>query len=97
MNTAENSHSVTRYAVHSSSTDPELGLGDLRVFWLASVVAMLVVIAVVALKMNGADIRIALLRSASFLAESVAGGAVHDKGAAPAMVVQSKVEPTAHN
>jgi len=96
MNTAENSHSVTRYAVHSSSTDPELGLGDLRVFWLASVVAMLVVIAVVALKMNGADIRVALLRSASFLAESVAG-AVHDKGAVPAMVVQSKMEPTAHN
>jgi len=96
MNTAENSHSVTRYAVHSSSTDPELGLGDLRVFWLASVVAMLVVIAVVALKMNGADIRVALLRSASFLAESVAG-AVHNKGAAPAMAVQSKVEPTAHN
>ena len=89
MNTAENSHSVTRYVVQGS-TDPELGLGDLRVFWLASVVAMLAVIAVVALKMNGADIRAALLRSASFLTESVAEPA---KGT---VVVQNK-GPANHN
>lgn len=89
MNTAENSHSVTRHVVQGS-TDPELGLGDLRVFWLASVVAMLAVIAVVALKMNGADIRAALLRSASFLTESVAEPA---KGT---VVVQNK-RPANHN
>ena len=95
MNIPENSQSVHRYVAHGS-TDPELGLGDPRAFWIASVVAMLVMIAVVALKMNGADIRVALLRSASFLTESISG-AVHDKSATPAVVVQGKAAPTAQN
>jgi|EndMetStandDraft_3_1072993.scaffolds.fasta_scaffold16989_3 hypothetical protein len=39
------------------STDPELGNGDLRVFWLAALIAILAVSAVVFFKMHNSNWR----------------------------------------
>lgn len=41
----------------ADSTDPELGNGDLRVFWIAALIAILAVSAVVFFKMNQSDWR----------------------------------------
>ncbi len=43
----------------------EEGLGDVRVFWLAAAIAILAVVAVVAFKMNGRDVRAALFGNMS--------------------------------
>lgn len=49
MNTSPHSSSVTQAFV---DTDPELGMYDIRVFWLAACVAIVAVLAVAYFKMG---------------------------------------------
>lgn len=58
------------------STDPELGHGDLRVFWIAALVAIFAVSAVVFFKMNQPTWRPATVAQTSIAApQAVTGGA----------------------
>ena len=51
------------YSTGASGADCE-GMGDVRVFWIAAAVAVLAVVAVVAFKLNGQDVRTTLFGNA---------------------------------
>lgn len=58
----------------ADSTDPELGNGDLRVFWLAALIAILAVSAVVFFKMNQPEWRPATVAQTSMPAQASTAG-----------------------
>jgi len=58
---------TSHYSPGMESTDPELGHGDLRVFWLAALVAILAVSAVVFFKMNRPEWRPATVAQTSMV------------------------------
>lgn len=75
------------------STDPELGNGDLRVFWIAALVAILAVSAVVFFKMNQPEWRPATVAQTSIAAPQAGSAGVQaapsvDGGAAQSTVVR---------
>jgi hypothetical protein len=74
-------------------TSPEMGNEDLAVFWIASVAAVLAVVLVVALKMSGPEVRVALQRGAAAASDFIAQTVVPVSAAT--LVVQSKSGATA--
>lgn len=56
---------------HSASQGGD-GMGDVRVFWLAAAIAILAVVAVVAFKLNGPELRASLFGNVAAFTQPVA-------------------------
>lgn len=75
----------------TSNREPEYGQGDVRAFWGAAAMALLAVLAVVAFKMNGAEIRAALrLAPAPTAVQQVSKSSLDGRGASPELPVSAQ-------
>lgn len=92
MNPTTPHHSTYPRSAQPRNAPTEMGGGDLRVFWIASVAAVLAVVLVVALKMSAPEVRVAVQRgtaaASDFIAQIVSGRA-------PTLVVQGRSGVTA--